>query len=263
MTTAMDATALLRTRGLTKLFGGVAAVSSVDVEIPAGEIRALIGPNGSGKSTFINLLSGIYTPNAGRVTFLGRDISGLRPHVVTRRGISRTFQNIRLFRDLSVLDNVMIGYQWHSRSGIWDAILQTGREKRTEREIQDKARRACARVGIEHFAEQRAGELPYGHQRRVEIARALAAEPSLLLLDEPVAGMNAAEAADLTTQLLKIREAGISILLVEHNMRFVMNLADRITVLDHGKMICEGRPDEVQRNDLVIEAYLGRSNEPA
>jgi branched-chain amino acid transport system ATP-binding protein len=259
MTTATPAP-LLVTDGVSKRFGGVTAVRNISIEISPREIRAIIGPNGSGKSTFINVLSGIYRPTAGRVIFRGHNVEGLQPHAITRRGMSRTFQNLRLFRDLSVLDNVMLGYQWKVPGGLWGTIARTRRNRTLEEQIEEEAVRACGKMGIAFSTDAIAGTLSYGQQRRVEIARALAGGPTLLLLDEPVAGMNAAEALELGQELRRLRDEGITILLIEHNMRFVMNLADRITVFDHGERIFEGRPDEVQRDQRVIDAYLGKAN---
>lgn len=251
---------LLTTNGLTKRFGGVTAVGNISIEVNPQEIRAIIGPNGSGKSTFINLLSGIYRPTLGSVVFRGESIKGLRPHSIARKGMSRTFQNLRLFRDLTVLENVMLGYQWKEPGGLWGTITRTRRNRRVEDQIQCEATRACEKMGITFSTDVIAGTLSYGQQRRVEIARALAGGPALLLLDEPVAGMNAAEAVELSQELRRLRDEGITILVIEHNMRFVMNLADYITVFDHGERIFEGRPEEVQRDQRVIDAYLGKAH---
>jgi branched-chain amino acid transport system ATP-binding protein len=254
---------VLVARGVTKTFGGVTAVSHVDLEVYHGEIRAIIGPNGSGKSTFVNVVSGLYKPTAGSIQFRGQEVAGLSPHVITRHGLTRTFQNLRLFRELTVLENVMIGYQWRVRASIIDVVLARSRDRAVESEVMARARITCRRVGIEELCELRAGSLSYGQQRRVEIARALVAEPHVVLLDEPVAGMNPVEVGQLALQLREIQQDGVTIVLIEHNVRFVMDLADRVTVLDHGEKIFEGRPDEAQRDARVIDAYLGRDDAAA
>jgi branched-chain amino acid transport system ATP-binding protein len=251
---------VLVARGVTKTFGGVGAVSKVDLEVYSGEIRAIIGPNGSGKSTFVNVVSGLYKPTAGSVLFRGQEVAGRPPHTITRQGLTRTFQNVRLFRDLTVIENVMVGYQWCVRASIVDVVLGRSRHRAIEDEIRSRARLTCRRVGIEDLCDLRAGSLSYGQQRRVEIARALVAGPHVVLLDEPVAGMNPVEVGQLAVQLRAIRGDGVTIVLIEHNVRFVMSLADRVTVLDHGEKIFEGRPDEVQREPRVIDAYLGRDD---
>jgi ABC-type branched-subunit amino acid transport system ATPase component len=248
---------LLRTEALSKSFGGVSAVSNVDLEIAGGTIHAIIGPNGSGKSTFINLLSGVYRPTSGKIILLGSAVEGLTPHQITRRGMSRTFQNLRLFLDLTVLENVMVGLSWNSGTGIAGTVLRTRSHLVREARDREMARRICASMGIGELADARASELAYGLQRRVEIARALAGDPRLLLLDEPVAGMNSQEIRELSGQLTAVRDQGTTILLIEHNMRFVMQLCDRVSVFDHGVKIFEGSPGEVQRSERVIDSYLG------
>jgi len=264
---AEDGSILVRARGVTKAFGGLTAVNNVDFDIPRGSIVSLIGPNGAGKTTFFNMITGYYTPTAGEITFDGKTIaSGSRgkvrskkPHEVTAMGIGRTFQNIRLFGSMSTLDNVRVGLNVHLKSHWWDSVLRTPAMLREEQAAIHEAMGLLDLVSLRPRAETWARNLPYGDQRRLEIARALATRPKLLLLDEPTAGMNNSETREMTDFIRKLRtELGLTVLLIEHDMRVVMGISDRVTVLDYGEVIAEGRPDEVRANKRVIEAYLGR-----
>lgn len=255
---------LLKTDNITMQFGGVVAVKDFNLELNQGEIVALIGPNGAGKTTAFNMITGVYTPTVGKIYYKDKDITGIKPDKITKQGIARTFQNIRLFKDLSVLDNVLIANHLHIKSDVFSSVFKLPRYRREEKQMLDKSLELIDKVGLMDLKYEKASSLPYGKQRRLEIARALATNPEILLLDEPAAGMNPKETEDLTHFIKQIRdEFDLTIFMIEHHMQVVMDISDRIYVFDYGVTIAEGSPYEIQNNQRVIEAYLGVNEEDA
>ncbi len=248
---------ILEGKNLSMVFGGLSALDSVDFNVKKGEILSLIGPNGAGKTTLFNLLTGVYSPTHGKIRFKDNEIKNKKPYEITKMGIARTFQNIRLFGEMSVLDNVAIGQHCRTSTGVFGAIFRTAAVKKEEKKVKEKAMQVLNFVGLDDVCEEKSKNLPYGKQRRLELARALATDPELILLDEPAAGMNPQETNDLIKLIDKLNDMGKTVLLIEHDMKLVMGISQRIMVLDYGKKIADGTPEEVRNNEMVIKAYLG------
>ena len=253
-----DGTVILEAQGICKYFGGLRAVDQVDMKIMKGDIFGIIGPNGAGKTTFFNVCSGIYPPTQGKILFNGEDITGMKPEQISRKRMTRTFQNIQLFKFMTVLENVKIGCHINTKTNLFDAIVRNGTYKNDEKYTVEKSMQILEEIGLADYAQTKAGNLPYGLQRKVEIARALALDPEILLLDEPAAGMNPNETMELKDFILELHEKGLTITVIEHDMRFIMSACNYILVLNFGQKIFEGYPDEVKANPEVQEAYFGK-----